>query len=525
MTALDQPSSSETFLQRRLREKAEREAADRSHAFPEPAIARAPVSTESRRGRAWVTRKLEQQCADLAARTEGDRNHTLNAAAYSLGRLVPKWLDHDEVGRALYDAARACGLEHTESIATIRSGLAGGMQDPRDPPVDPDDPSGGLASLVDGPVETRLARAVGFDDSDDLDDDAIAVLNHERRVHAELVVLRARHDAKQLHTAEIAARTFRVPAFTHTLTDELAIPDEPVRYAVEDLLPAGGNALLAAQYKSGKTTLVMNLLRAYADDEPFLGRFRVTPGTGRIAFFNYELSDTLCRRWLRDMGINNTDRVSVLNLRGYRLPLTAASVEDWIVGWLREHDITFWIADPFARAATGTDENSNTEVGVWLDTFDVIKDRAGVSEAVLPTHTGRTEHEAGQERARGATRLDDWADVRWLMTKDDEDRRYFRATGRDVELAEEMLTYDAGTRALQYGGGDRKWVKNRALAQSVLDFINANPGVGVKAIQAGVVGNKVQIDAMRQDLIRRHRVRVDSGERGMQMHYANEETA
>jgi hypothetical protein len=76
---------------------------------------------------------------------------------------VPKWLDHDEVGRALYDAARLAGLDHTEAVNTIRSGLSAGATEPRDPPVDPDDTSGGLAGLVAGPVATQAATGPRVD--------------------------------------------------------------------------------------------------------------------------------------------------------------------------------------------------------------------------------------------------------------------------------------------------------------------------------------------------------------------------
>jgi hypothetical protein len=348
---------------------------------------------------------------------------------------------------------------------------------------------------------------------------------HERAVRRALLDLRVKHEATLAHRAELAAKSFREPPYRPTLTAELLMPDEPVQYAIDELLPVGGNALLAAQYKTGKTTVVGDYARAFADSVPFLGRFTVNPAPGRLAIWNYELSDSQYRRWLRDLGIGNTDAIVVLHLRGYRLPITAPTVEDWIVRWLSEHEVTAWVPDPFARAAVGTDENSNTDVGVWLDTLDVIKERAGVRDLVLPTHTGRAEQEQGQERARGATRLDDWADVRWLLTKDDDDNRFFRATGRDVEVEEGMLTYNAENRSLNYGGGDRKWVRNRALSQAVLDFINANPGCGVKAIQQGVKGGKEHVDAARADLVYRHKVRAEDGPRGAIYHYGNEEKA
>lgn len=526
MTAADSNPPTETFMQRRLRLKAEREGSTSTPPSP-------PVTLEvgNKRAQRWAQVKLDETCLQLTREPEGGRNHALNAAAYSLGRLVPKWLDENTVNDHLWLAGVNAGLDRVEARQTVRSGLSAGMLDPRDPPVDERD---GLEALVDGPVTTRPAQRIDISleqpatgqaerDADErLTPEQIAERNHQSRVYAELVTLRARHDAKTQHTAELAASTFRAPAYTRSLTDELLIPDQPVSYAVEDLLPSGGNALLAASYKAGKTTLVTNLLRAYADNQPFLGRFQINPGPGRIAIFNYELSGDQYRRWLRAAGIVNTDRVAVLHLRGHRLPITSPSVEDWIVNWLIEQQVSFWIADPFARAATGTDENSNTEVGVWLDTFDVIKERAGITEAVLPTHTGRTEQEQGQERARGATRLDDWADVRWLLMKDDEERRFFRATGRDVDMAEEQLGYDPLTRALTLAGGDRRWVKNRELEQRVLDYINANPGCGVRAIEAGVRGKGEQIRAARGGLLARHKVRVEDGPNNAQRHYANE---
>jgi hypothetical protein len=71
----------------------------------------------------------------------GTRNDTLNAAAFSLGRLVGAGLlPADSVGSALTHAARTAGLEEREIDATIRSGLAAGAERPREfarPTADP----------------------------------------------------------------------------------------------------------------------------------------------------------------------------------------------------------------------------------------------------------------------------------------------------------------------------------------------------------------------------------------------------
>ncbi len=82
-----------------------------------------------------------------------------------------------------------------------------------------------------------------------------------------------------------------------------------------DLWPTAGRVLLAAQFKSGKSTLVGNVIRGLVDGGQFLGRFDVTP-VDKLALVDTELDKRTLRRWLRDQGIVNTAAVSVLSLRG-----------------------------------------------------------------------------------------------------------------------------------------------------------------------------------------------------------------
>ena len=62
----------------------------------------------------------------------GQRNHTLNAAAYSLGQLVAAGaLEEAGAVQALTDAAGDAGLEADEISSTIESGLSAGLKQPR----------------------------------------------------------------------------------------------------------------------------------------------------------------------------------------------------------------------------------------------------------------------------------------------------------------------------------------------------------------------------------------------------------
>src|SRR5205807_2645857 len=80
-------------------------------------------------------------------------------------------------------------------------------------------------------------------------------------------------------------------------------------------------------------------------------------------------------------------------------------------------DATTWILDPVARAIVGwpgarETENSNTAVAEFLDTLDQLKFEGGVEDLFLAHHTGRAAQTPGAEHGRGATRWDDWPDVR-----------------------------------------------------------------------------------------------------------------
>ncbi len=219
--------------------------------------------------------------------------------------------------------------------------------------------------------------------------------------------------------------------------DDLAERREQAKYAVADLHPSGGNSLLVAEKKAGKTTLALNLVQALADDDPFLGHFAVQPMEGRVAFFNYEISPDMFREWADDIDIAHPERVvRPLHLRGRSLRFWEAEALDRLATWLRGEEVEWLIVDPAARAWSGlvTNENNNTEVGAFTDALDVLKEAAGIANLLLATHTGRAKREEGEEQSRGATRLEDWADSLWYLTKDRDGSRALRANGRDVDV-------------------------------------------------------------------------------------------
>lgn len=325
----------------------------------------------------------------------------------------------------------------------------------------------------------------------------------------EIKIARAKRTAKKLLDQEEAASNYHQPTYVKNLTDELQLPIEEVKWTIKDVFPTGANVTLTAQYKAGKTTLINSLARSLADGTEFLNYFGKPEHNGRIVIFNYEVSENQYRRWMNDVAIENTDKVTLVHLRGKRLPLIVQRVEDLVVSILKDLDAQTWILDPFARAFTGCgDENSNSDVGVFLDTLDVIKERAGVSNLVLPIHTGRAQ-ENGIDRARGATRLDDWADVRWLLKKT-QDGRFFSADGRDVLQEEQQLTFDENTRSLTLGGADSYTAKKRNNEDVWMDAVTANPGLSTSDL-SNILGKRVDDKGMkmaRKSLLANHKLKT-----------------
>lgn len=296
--------------------------------------------------------------------------------------------------------------------------------------------------------------------------------------------MRVREAAKALLAFERAAANPAEPFDAGTLGELLARPaDPPMR--VQGLIPSDASALLVAQRKTGKTTLLLNWARALVFGSPLLGHLETRPIEGNVGILNFEVSAATVARWADDQGIPH-DRLVVVNLRGRRNPLTAGEDRERLAAYLREHDVQALAIDPFGRAYSGTSQNDPGEVGKWLVDLDTFaRSEVGASDLLLAAHAGWN-----GERTRGSSALEDWADVIITMTRDqdDETQRFLRAIGRDVELDEDRLDFDPITRTLTLAGiGSRAKVKAEGktaeLAVLVVRAAREQPGLSYSAAE------------------------------------------
>jgi transcription termination factor Rho len=84
-----------------------------------------------------------------------------------------------------------------------------------------------------------------------------------------------------------------------TLKERLALPLVETAWRIADLQAAGHRVLLAAQFKAGKTTFVVNVIRSVVDGDPFLNRYVVSPIEGTVALFDFEMSGRQLDDWYR----------------------------------------------------------------------------------------------------------------------------------------------------------------------------------------------------------------------------------
>lgn len=286
----------------------------------------------------------------------------------------------------------------------------------------------------------------------------------EADVQHHLQMILAKDEARRRY--EEQNRTVLGMPLVRSLTALLAEPDTETAYRIEGVAPADARVMLAAQAKSGKTTVTGNLVRSLVDGVLFLGRFLVNGQARRVVVIDTELSENMVRRWFRDQGIVNTDRVDVIALRGrvgaFNIldPRRRTEWAELLAG------ADYLILDCLRPVLDALGLDEHREAGKFLVAFDAFLAEAGITDACLVHHMGHT-----GERARGDSRLQDWPDAHWRLLRANENPnsdRFFTAYGRDVEVPEGRLHFDPATRRLTYIDGTRQDNTRRANLDQVM---------------------------------------------------------
>lgn len=406
----------------------------------------------------------------LREATAGTRNDRLNTAALVMGHFADAYgYGLDRVRARLLGLDVVAGLvadDGQQAVdATIASGFEAGCREPYTVVEEPSPVDGDGSGDDDGALSAAVSRAL-FD-------------------------LRVRDVARREFARERGTEPAQ-PAPV-SLTDLLAQVDDAPDWAIDSLWPAGGKVLLSGPAKAGKTTLIANVVKSFADGVPLLARpqmrlddWRVAsagfavPERRRVVLLDFEMTASQLRRWLREVGVVATDDVHIELMRGRAFdPRDPAQRATW-AAMLRGLGAGVLIVDPIRPllAALGLDENS-AEVQQVLTALDTLCADGGVTELLVGHHTN---HQG--ERASGSTAFLGWPDALWFLTRDPmSGQRAFSAEGRDVLERETVLTFDRGTRRLALGEGDRAANRDNGDVDTVSAIIAETQGETVRGLR------------------------------------------
>jgi hypothetical protein len=342
----------------------------------------------------------------------------------------------------------------------------------------------------------------------------------EEAVEYQTHVERIRREARRRVDAEERPAAAR-PAF-ETLRQRLAKPQPVVLERIEALPPKDSRVMLTAQYKAGKTTLVGNLVKALADNEPFLDRYSVAPIDGSIVVLDFEMSERQLVGWMGAHRIRNDDRVIVLPMRGRAAAfdiLDDRKRSEWAQE-LKRHRAAYSVLDCVRPVLDALRLDEQHDGGVFLTAFDALLVEAGIPDALVVHHMGHT-----NERARGDSRFRDWPDVEWrLVRQGDEpsDPRYLTAYGRDVDVPESQLLYDPVTRRLTIEDGSRRDAVARDALDDVIAFLGhaTEPQTG-RAVKKGLEDTEHARQALEAALklgAKTGKIKAESGPRNSRLY-------
>jgi hypothetical protein len=231
------------------------------------------IATDDR----YVAAALKGELAAVAGALEGERNSTLNTAAFKLaGFIAAGKLTESEIRSALTHAALSVGLSLPEIEATIDSGIEAGIQQPREMPEP-------RSSPARRPGERRTMPG-----------------NSSQAVESDRRALRSL-----------------------TIGELLALELPPREYILSPIVPRRGLVMLFAQRGIGKTYTALSIAYAVASGGSALKWH--APKPRRVLYIDGEMPLEALQERLADITAGAENEPPAENLR-----LLAADYQEWM---------------------------------------------------------------------------------------------------------------------------------------------------------------------------------------------------
>ncbi|MFC9788893.1 AAA family ATPase [Rhodococcus sp. NPDC127528] len=347
------------------------------------------------RERAYLETVLENQARTVAAAPAGGRNAALYKAALKCGSFVSgAGLDEGRVVDALEDAAAQCGLIEEDGEASVRasieSGVSNGRMNPRAVP-EPDEPEG------ERPSSSRTAAGSGTGVSD-----------FEQRVEHELMMLRAREEARRRFHADVAPANadYDDEYLSGDQLDELPEP-EPL---IEGVLVRHAYGIIRGRDATFKSFIVLDWALSMAAGVPWQGRATERVKVLYIAGEGAYGLAARKRAWEEAHGLHVDPGWFVVRKSPVNLYRGGPDL-DHLLSYIEEHGFGFVVLDTLRKMSGGADGNGS-DMGVVVDNIDRIRRATDHGSVQVVAHTGKAD-----EDVRGFSGIEDDADLVWSVKR------------------------------------------------------------------------------------------------------------
>jgi RecA-family ATPase len=288
-------------------------------------------------------------------------------------------------------------------------------------------------------------------------------LLESQKIELELKNLRTREEAKKRYKLEQETADLSLFENSINLYEAFQLPEEAPQWRIKDLLMVGHITTVTAPAKAGKTVLQVNRVKSFVDGNALFGRYQtVTPVTGNVGVWNFELNQAQMHEWFRKKGIINTHKIIVVNARGANLFIQNENVLEAAIKWANDNDIEILEIDPLQAAFFGS-VNSDEDAASYINALQRLQKETGIKDIILTTHMGHgAKTNVDAERTIGSARWEGFPDNMWIYKRDHNNgMSYLRIDkGRMESVPEFGLSCDTTTWTLNYEGDTANKKKN-----------------------------------------------------------------
>ena len=169
-------------------------------------------------------------------------------------------------------------------------------------------------------------------------------------------------------------------------------------------------------FKSGKSSLIVNLLWCLADTLPFLCTYPVRSIAGVIGYLDFEMGATETYERLNRVGCKNDHKIYIYDMVAEGFDLMSGQAYRWLVEEVNETGMEVIVLDALRHIAAKKDGNSDGEVqAIFTQLERLRKDCPSLQDVFIPTHTAKNDSaRPGDDiSALGSAAWDGGAQYRW----------------------------------------------------------------------------------------------------------------